>query len=410
VSHPGPTQVVLRQVRAVRRRNNAHVAQHAAGLWVSTAAIVATVVVLSALRGGRVAFELVALAGVVAVCAATALLARRVEQRWLRARAAPGRIDAARELRGRLTSVLELEGRARGDFFALLLRQNVDALPRWRPEDVVPDVIPVRAFAGAVVAICALALTIVLAPVLRRPPPRVSIGDRRMDFVTTHRTSGTADRLLVTPGTDHTATQREAAGAADDARDEENEPGTLADASEKLQDWLQQALGVEERWEAGEPVPSGTRQDGARAPRPQKRPAGTPVTDDGAMTGEGKPIDAQGPASRHAGEDAGEPGPGGAGSGAGADADPTLFGEPHDEGAAGGDRFELAIAARVHARQGTAPTPWTDSPAVDRDRHPALAGRQWAEQPGHRMPVSRTFAPIVRRIFAHVAQAQGESP
>src|SRR5262245_20383445 len=213
VSDPGPTQAVLRQVRLVRGRSNLALVQHVVAVWVATVAAVATGLVLVAVRGGRVAFALGALGGLAVVCPITVLLLRRVSRRWLRLADAPHRIDTMRGLRGRLASLAELEGRTRGDLFALLVRQNRDALSRWQPEDVVPDVVPARPFACAVAALCALALVVVLAPKLRPPAPRIVVGDRPMDFVATRDPLGGADRLLVAPGTEHPAPSQDGTDA-----------------------------------------------------------------------------------------------------------------------------------------------------------------------------------------------------
>jgi hypothetical protein len=412
VSEPGPTQAVRRQVGAVRRRSNLHVVQHAIALWIAIAAAVVTIVVLSALRGGHVLFALVVLAGLLALCVTTALLVRHVRARWLPARDAPAHIDRARGLRGRVASVLELdalEGRERSPLFALLVRQNVDALPSWRAEEMVPDVVPIRAFASAIAALCALAMVAVMAPTLRPPPPRVIVGDRPMDFVATGRSHEGADRLLVAPGTERPGAHGAESERSADGRDDEA-GGALAGASATLQDWLQQALGAEERWEAGEPVPTNPDQKGAHGPQAEHRPATTAAVDDRASpTGERKPAEETGPAARASGESATEPRGGGPGAGAGTDSDPTLYGEPDREPVTGRDRFELGIAARVRTRRGADMGTWSDAPTADGDRHPVLAGQQRSEQQGHRMPVPPSFAPLVRRLYAHAPPGEGNS-
>lgn len=402
MGHPAPIDAVLRQLRTVRLRNNLHLVQLVAAVWVAVGAVAAACVVLAALRGGQVAFLLVGLTGIAAVLGTTAALARRVTRDWLPARDAPARIDAAHALRGRVESVTELRGRTRGDFFALLVRQNLEALPRWRAEDVVPEVVPARAFACALAALSVLALVVVLAPKLRTPAPRIVVGDRRMDFVRSEHPRDQAERLLVTPGTEHPVPEREAAGASNDQADESGGRGGFADASAALQDWLQQALGVEERWEAGERLPPSQRQDASQTPSRQRRPAARPEAGDGTAVGDGEERDADGDASARAGADRPDAGePGGGGGGAGSDSDPTLYGTPRDDPVAGGDRFELAVAARVRTRRGAAMDPWTTAPGADADRRPVLAGQQRAEQPGHRMPVPASFAPLVRRLYAH---------
>src|SRR4030095_2563050 len=108
-------------------------------------ALSATGLILAALRGNRVVFALTSLAAVCTLAIATVLLARRVAGPSLPARAAAARTDAACGLRGRLVSVLELENRAHGAFFDLLVRQNHDALPRWRAQGIPPAVGAARA-------------------------------------------------------------------------------------------------------------------------------------------------------------------------------------------------------------------------------------------------------------------------
>jgi hypothetical protein len=407
VNDPGPTEAVRRQVSAVRRRSNLHVVQHAIALWVSIAAAATTLVVLSALRGGRALFMIVALGGVVVVCVTTALLARRVGARWMPARDAPARIDVSRGLRGRLPSLLELDGRARGPLFALLVHQTVEAMPSWRAEDVVPDVLPIRALASALAALCALAMVVVMAPALRPAAPRVLVGDRRLDFIPTGRPPDGADVLLVTPGTVRPAPGREGRDGGDDA----GAAGPFAGAStalQALQSWLQQTLGADESWEAGEPVPSNSERTRPRADPHERRSATTAAVDDRAATGAGTPTDAPGPTSQRGGGTGAEPGGGGPGAGAGTDTDPTIYGQTDDEPVTGRDRFELGIAARVRTRRGSDTGAWSDAPPADGDRHPVLAGQHRSEQPGHRMPVPPAFAPLVRRLYAHAQPGEGD--
>ncbi len=411
VSDQGPVAAVRRQVRAVRRRHNLHVVQYAVAVAVAVTATAGTLVVLGALRGGRTAFALVALAGGAIVCGATGLLLWHAARRWLRAADAPARIDAARGLRGRVASVTELTGRTESGLYALLLRQNRDALPRWRPEDVVPEVVPAVPFACAVGAIAVLLAVLVFAPALRAPPPRVVVGDRAGDYrVARERDRDDAERLLVAPGTDHTATDGGAGGAAaDDA-----ESG-FADATASLQDWLQHALGVEEPWEGGDQAPPAGPGEATREPQRAARRGSQRAAGAADASGEGAA------GERPAGESAGEgrpgdaendPGGGGSGEGAGAgsETDPALYGAPRDGAAAGPDRFELAIAARVRTRRGTPMNPWTTAPGRDADRRPALAGVQRTEQPGHRMAVPAPFAPLVRRLYAHAPAVPPAAP
>src|SRR5262249_8741580 len=158
-----------------------------------------------------------------------------------------------------------------------------------------------------VAAVCLLAMVVVLAPTLR-PQPRVVVGDRRMDFTASKESREGAERLLVTPGTEHPASEREGGNKGNDTRDGGADAGGRAGVPPTLQDWLQQALGAEEHWESGEPVPSGDTRNVPHATPQQRRPAAAPIADQGAATGEGQLADAPGPASQRAGGEGTEPG------------------------------------------------------------------------------------------------------
>src|SRR5262249_24044354 len=157
---------------------------------------------------------------------------------------------------------------------------------------------------------------------------------------------------------------------------EEGAAGALAGAAATVQDWLQQALGAEEHWESGEPVPSNPSEKGARSPQREHHPTTMAATDDRGAPGAGQGADAQGPAAGGAGRAGARREGGGPGPGAGTTPAPPLYagprGGPDDELAAGRDRFELGIAARVRTRQGGDMGSWTDAPPADSDRHPAL--------------------------------------
>lgn len=278
------------------------------------AATAAAAMVLAALRAGQVAFLLVTLVAVAAVLAASAALGRRVARDWLSAGDVPARVDTACALRGRVASVAELDGRAHGDLFELLVRQNLDALPRWRAEELIPEVVPAWPFAAAVASLSVLALVVVLAPALRPAPPRIVVGDVRMDFVPGHDAPDGAERLLVAPGTEHPPADGSA--AAPEPADEPGVAGGLAGASTALQDWLQHALGVEERWEAGEQLPASQRQDTGRPAARERRADARSVGGSGDAAGDGAERGADGEASRAArGDQASADAPGGGGGG-----------------------------------------------------------------------------------------------
>ena len=391
---------------AIRWRHNLHELYDALAQWVTAGAVAAIAVVAVAVRGGRTAFMVTLVCGLLAVAVATMLLGRRAVRRWLRAADAPRWVDAARDLRGRLPSLLELDGRARGGFFELLAAQGLETRTRWRPEDVVPEVIPARSFALAVTVCSLLALVVSLAPKLRPTPPRFVVGDRRMDFVRTGETAH-AEQLLATPGNEQPAPAGDRAPAPDD-----DAPGALADASDAVQNWLRDALGIADDWDAGTeegradaPVAAAPHAGGEppRGARP-----GAAADPHGAG---GTPArDSDGDAVRPAADTSGARQPGGGGTGAGDGSDDALYGEPQDDDGAGADRFELAIAARVRTRRGSAMSPWTTAPGAEADRNPALAGRQLVEQPAHRMPVPSGLAPIVRRAYAHATPPVEDAP
>lgn len=392
----------------MRRRSNGHLLQQAATRWLLVTALAAALVVVAALRGGRLVFGSVLLLGACAAIAATVVVARQLRARWLRARDAAARIDRSCELRGRLASVVELQSRAGGGFFELLAEQNVDALPRWRPEDVVPRLVSPPMLAAAFAAVAALVLVIVFAPWLRPPPPRVLIGDRPMDFVASNESHASADRLVVSPGTEH-----QPAAGAPGSGGTRSETGDEDSTLTTLQEWLQDTLGADEHWQTddGAVPPSGFRQGTTPTARQDRDPRARPVADARAANGGREIPGADGPATPRPGTgDDGTPDHGGAAPGAGSGTDPTLYGDPHDDVAAHGDRFELAIAARVRTRPGSAEARWTDTPGADPSRRPTLAAGQRPEQAGHRMTVPPTFAPIVRRLFAHAEPAPGASP
>jgi len=390
----------------VRRRSNSYLVQQAVAWWVVAAAVTATVVLVAALRAGRLTFGGVLLLGTGALCAASMVVVRRLRAGWLAARNAAERIDRSRALSGRLASVVELEGRARGGLFALLVQQNLDALGRWLPEDVVPRRVSGKALGSALAAVAALVLVVVFAPWLRPPPPRVLIGDRPMDFVAGREPLDGADRLLVAPGVEHAEPQ--GAAGSDSRPETEGADSTFA----TLQDWLQEALGADERWETGgEMPPSDSSQDATRRVRHDREPKARPVADARGATGGSQAPDADGPATPRPGEgDEQARSEGAAAPGAGSDTDPSLYGKPDDDLPASGDRFELAIAARVRTRPGTAGGQWANAPDAEPGRRPALAPARRAEQAGHRMDVPASFVPIVRRLFAHTAPAPGVSP
>src|SRR5262249_25818960 len=157
---------------------------------------------------------------------------------------------------------------------------------------------------------------------------------------------------------EHAAPQ--GAARSDSRPETEGADSTLAN----LQDWLQEALGTDERWETGgEMPPSDSSQDATRRVRNDREPKARPVADARGAPGRSQARDADGPATPRPGEgDQQARSEGAAAPGAGSDTDPSLYGKPEDDLAASSDRFELAIAARVRTRPGTAGGQWANAP------------------------------------------------
>ena len=329
------------------------------------------------------------------------------------ARDAPGRIDAARGLRGRLPSLFELDrpdGRARGPLFSLLVHQTVEAMPSWRAAEVVPEVMPIRVLASAIAALCALAMVVVMAPELRPAPPRVLVGDRRIDVSPADDTRDGAETLLVSPGT-----ERPAPRSRGDRGREPGHGGRGRSARGRLDGApITPELAPADARRRGE---LGGRRAACR--RTPQRTASTPPRASTTPRRRRRSTTTLPPAREHRptrrarrrgtrGGTSTEPGGGGPGEGAGTDTDPTLYGKPDDEPVTGRDRFELGIAARVRTRRGSDMGSWSEAPAADGDRHPVLASQHRAEQPGHRMPVPPAFAPLVSRLYAHTQPGEGD--
>src|SRR5205823_265664 len=98
-----------------------------------------------------------------------ASITRALGRRWLSGAGTPLWIDRHARLEGRLATALELErrGGARAPFFPLLVDDNARRLAAWRPERLVPEGMPSGAFAGALAAVGAFLLALLIAPWLQ---------------------------------------------------------------------------------------------------------------------------------------------------------------------------------------------------------------------------------------------------
>src|SRR5262245_58597045 len=97
---------VVGQIQAVQRRLNASTVQHAAYLAATIAALAASVIVLTALRGGALAFGIAFWTALAAATAAAIYAALRVRNGWLTIEQAARFADRRASLDDRLATVL----------------------------------------------------------------------------------------------------------------------------------------------------------------------------------------------------------------------------------------------------------------------------------------------------------------
>src|SRR5438094_368221 len=131
-------------------------------------------------------------------------------------------------------------------------------------------------------------------------------------------------------------------------------------------------------------------------------PAAVPANAPGriAIVRRGRPPAARRDGAREAERDGGA-GPHQAAAGAGTGTDPNLLGNASAERAAR-ERFELPLAARVHALGGgPAPPSAGEAPPPAGDAHPDLAAAQRRDAPVLKMSVPPAYEAVVRAAFAH---------
>jgi hypothetical protein len=397
----GLTGVVLRQLRRVRWRHNAHALQRMAYGAVATAALLAVVVLLLAVRATPPVFVAGSVVAAIALGVALIALARNAAHGWLgRARAAAW-VDRTMQLDGRLLTLVDVRADDDDGFVAVLERQTAERLPAWTPARVVPYAVPPGMLAAAFASVALLALAVVLAPRLRPAAPRVVVSDRPMDWVAATGEGGeSAETHLLAPGTEQTT------GADDGAtvNGGGDEPGAL-------QAWLQRELlgDATPSWEDGDAslASAGRRPTADRARRTTRDATG--AADASTPTPSADAVDDGTPRATHPGRGDTADGSGDA-PGAGGGTDPRLFGDAAADGVVIRDRFELAIAARVRTRQGGPGAPHGDAPVPEPDRHPTLAGGGRTDDPIHRMPVPVAWETLVRRLYVRHAGGPEATP
>jgi len=391
---PGAVETARRQLRRVRWRRNLYETQRALYLVIAVVAgAVATTILLALRLDGRsfatalAAIGMGGLAGTVAVV----LACRR---RWVGRRAVARWVDDRAGLDGRLATLAELAARTPEPILLpLLVEQNRERLPSWRPDVLLPESFPPLALGAAVAAASFLALVILIAPDV--PPPARSEA----------YTAGTIDSV-----SDGSAPRAEPEGAGGD-----DTTWTAARVPASLEARIRRAAWGE-RWDrAREPAVRDATRVGADSPPAEDiddawriagaagsrtgRDGGGPdaersAVDDGRGREPGAPHERAGTDESESAT-AGEPA---AGAGTGTDA--HLLGSasaPEHRAAA----FELPLAARVRAQTDGIRPPDDDAPAAAPDEHPAVADGRRRDAPVFRVAVPPAYEDAVRRLFAH---------
>lgn len=365
---------------------------------VAAAAVLATVVLLLAVRATPPMFAAGAVGAVLGLVVAVIALTRTTARCWLaRARAAAW-VDRTMRLDGRLLTLADLRAGDDAALVAVLERQTTERLSTWTPRQVVPRAVPRGMLTAAIGALAMLATSVVLAPRLRAAPPRIVVGDRPMDWVAASGDdTGTAEEHLLAPGTEH----------ASPGGDDGTHAGADADEPGASQAWLQREL-------LGDDDPAWDGGDGALASSPRRAstsgtPSRGPAADGDASTAPDRATDDGAPRAAHPTNGDATDGSGDAPN-AGAGTDPRLFANAAPDDAAPRDRFELAIAARVRTRHAGPGAPDGDAPAAEPDRHPTLADGGRADDPILRMPVPVAWEPLVRRLYGRRAGVPEMTP
>lgn len=388
--------VIRRRIVWVRRRHGLRETGRVACLLIALGAGAAVVGLVLALSVGARAFVIAAWG----LAAVVPLLGLGVGitgwQRRLRHDRTAAWIDGQAALGGRLATLVELARRSPRDafFLPLLVEQNLDRLPSWPPERLVPRIVPRGELASALAGLAALGLVVGLAPGWRpRAAGKVAAGMEAGEVGPSPDIDATPARAAVAPAED---------------------PTGLAGLPLTLRDRLRDALWGTD-WAELPPAATARAErpaDTGRVPRRRSdddtRLASLPSEDRGKeeeMEGEEvDPPDRNPPDTPEPGTDdtAGEGAPG---PGAGTGTDPNLLGTP-TEPADGRTTFELALGARVRARRERPHRSADEAPPAEPDARPALGASERRAAAVHRMPVPPAYEAIVRAAFAH--RAAGE--
>jgi hypothetical protein len=161
---------VEERLHQLRRRLNWLSAQHAVYLSLSVVALVATALIILALRGAPAAFRAATWGGALLCLASVGWCVFTVRHRWLDVPGVAHLADRRAALIDRLTTLVDLRRRPRPSRLAPVLVAQVLALsPEWQPARIAPRRIP-RSVYALVAALLALGCTAFIERRTPEPP------------------------------------------------------------------------------------------------------------------------------------------------------------------------------------------------------------------------------------------------
>ena len=402
---------LLRQLRRVRRRWNAHELVRAVLLLAAASAFLAALLILAALATAPPRFVAAATILAAAWLASAAGIALAMRGRWLRFETAHHRVDRRARLGGRLAALVDVGATPGGSSLRpLLLAENTAMLPLWAAGRLVPRRVAAGPLAAALAGAVALAAAVVLGPLFAPPPPpTVVVRDAHADRRPLRR--GDAEHL---PRGGLVAESQGSVEEADDADD--SLLGRLADAVQHRvhrELWGEaEAIRAQElarndaRATPSDPPRDTSHQGEAEAPgggessgrvESAREPGDSDAATDVAESG-GTPqvADAEPTAGALRGAGTAD----GAARGAGTGTSPDLYGAPSREGVhRTAAPFTLGLTANVHASGGGSRPPTGETPSQMPDSNPALAEQAEEAIAVPRAPVPAEYTAIVRRLF-----------
>ncbi|MGH7895080.1 MAG: hypothetical protein ACREQL_10445 [Candidatus Binatia bacterium] len=406
---------ILDQMRRVRLRRWVRELQRVTYPVLATIGTGGALATLAALRGGTSVFVGTVAAALAAVGLTLGVVLRSAWRRRVQRGHAALWIDDAAGLRGVLATLLTV--RASGPFRDLLAARTLQMLPAWRPERVVPAVVPVVSACTAGVGLAALLIVVALAPRLLPAVPEIVVTNDPLAAVDARGLPTRSDRLVVgrdgsLRGSDgiHDGRPTRAVASGEDGR--ATSWPTVAQEAVRRSLWgsawdrVRTELARAEEARARATARARTQPDARLAMREGRSGDEPTVAGDASGTNDAAATPPS-PDRATAGSDAPA---GSAGSGAGDTTDARFFGPSHDEIHTASDPFALALAARVRTRgQGPRP-PSGEAPAAAPDERPDLVARQRREDATQRMAITPQYARIVRALFAHDPRREGEAP